>query len=58
MANTCEESSEESSDRTSSEYFSIYMETSGSEEDLQNLEEPRTSTSSVTTHNSRKGKAK
>ena len=58
MANTCEESSEESSDRTSSENFSIYMETSSSEEDLQNLEEPRTSTSSVTTHNSCKGKSK
>ena len=52
MANTHEESSEESSDRTSHE------NTSSSEEDLQNLEEPRTSTSSVTTHNSRKGKSK
>ena len=49
MANTHEESSEESSDRTSHENFSTYTETSSSEEDLQNLEEPRTSTSSVTT---------
>ena len=58
MANTHEESSEESSDRTSHENFSTYTETSSSEEDLQNPEEPRTSTSSVTTHNSRKGKSK
>ena len=34
------------------------METSSSEEDLQNVEEPGTSTSSATTHNSRKGKSK
>ena len=58
MANTREESSEESSDRTLSENFSIYTEISSSEEDLQNLGEPRTSTSSVTTHNSCKGKLK
>ena len=33
------------------------METSSSEEDLQNVEDPGTSTSSATTHNSRKGKS-
>ena len=53
MAHTREESSEESSDRTSSDNFSIYTETSSSEQDLQNL--ARTSTSSATTHNSSKG---
>ena len=53
MADTREESSEESSDSTSSDNFSIYTETSSSEQDLQNL--ARTSTSSETTHNSRKG---
>ena len=37
MAHTREESSEESSDRTSSDNFSIYTETSSSEQDLQNL---------------------
>ena len=58
MADAREESSEDSSDRTSSDNFSIYTETSSSEEDLQNVEEPRTSTSSATTHNSRKGKSK
>ena len=58
MADTREESSEESSDSTSSDNFSIYTETSSSEEDLQNVEEPGTSTSSATTHNSRKGKSK
>ena len=58
MADTREESSEESSDSTSSDNFSIYTETSSSEEDLQNVEEPGTSTSSATTHNSRKGKWK
>ena len=40
------------------QYFSIYTETSSSEEDLQIVEEPRTSTSSATMHNSRKGKSK
>ena len=58
MADALEESSEDSSDSTSSDNFSIYAETSSSEEDLQNVEEPGTSTSSVTTHNSRKGKSK
>ena len=58
MADTREESSEESSDSTSSDNFSIYTETSSSEEDLQNVEGPGTSTSSATTHNSRKGKSK
>ena len=58
MADACEESSEDSSDSTSSYNFSIYTETSSSEEDLQNVEEPGTSTSSATTHNSRKGKSK
>ena len=58
MANAREESSEDSSDSTSSDNFSIYTETSSSEEDLQNVEEPGTSTSSATTHNSRKGKSK
>ena len=53
MADTREESSEESSDSTSSDNFSIYTETSSSEQDLQNL--ARTSTSSATTPNSRKG---
>ena len=53
MANTREESSEESSDSASSDNFSIYKETSSQEQDLQNL--ARTSTSSATTHNSRKG---
>ena len=53
-----EESSEDSSDSTSSDNFSIYTETSSSEEDLQNVEEPGTSTSSATTHNSLKGKSK
>ena len=53
MADTREESSEESSDSTSSDNFSIYTETSSSEQDLQNL--ARTCTSSATTHNSRKG---
>ena len=52
MADTREDSSEDSSDSTSSDNFSIYTETSSSEEDLQNLEEPGTSTSSATTHNS------
>ena len=58
MANTREESSEDYSDSTLSDNFSIYTETSSSEEDLQNVEEPGTSTSSATTHNSRKGKSK
>ena len=58
MVDAREESSEDSSDSTSSDNFSIYTETSSSEEDLQNVEEPRTSTSSATTHNSRKGKSK
>ena len=58
MADAREESSEDSSDSTSSDNFSIYTETSSSEEDLQNVEEPGTSTSSATTHNSRKGKSK
>ena len=53
MANTREESSEESSDSASSDNFSIYTETSSQEQDLQNL--ARTYTSSATTHNSRKG---
>ena len=58
MTDEREESSEDSSDSTSSDNFSIYTETSSSEEDLQNAEEPGTSTSSATTHNSRKGKSK
>ena len=58
MADAREESSEDSSDSTSSDNFSIYTETSSSEEDLQNVEEPGTSTSSATTHNSRTGKSK
>ena len=58
MADVREDSSEDSSDSTSSDNFSIYTETSSSEEDLQNVEEPRTSTSSETTHNSHKGKSK
>ena len=58
MADAREESSEDSSDSKPSDNFSIYTETSSSEEDLQNVEEPRTSTSSATTHNSRKGKSK
>jgi len=58
MADAREESSEESSDSTSSDNFSIYTETSSSEEDLRNVEEPGTSTWSATTHNSRKGKSK
>ena len=58
MADAREESSEDSSDSNSSDNFCIYTETGSSEEDLQNVEEPRTSTSSATTHNSRKGKSK
>ena len=58
MADTCEESSEDSSDGISSDDFSKYTETSSSEEDLQNVEGSGTSTSSATTHNSRKGKSK
>ena len=58
MADAREESSEDSSDSTSSNNFTIYTETSRSEEDLQNVEEPGTSTSSATTHKSRKGKSK
>ena len=58
MADARDESSEDSSDSTSSDNFSIYTETSGSEEDLQNVEEPGTSTLSATTHNSRKWKSK
>ena len=58
MEDARKESSEDSSDSTSSDNFSIYTETSSSEENLQNVEEPRTSTSSATTHNSRKGKSK
>ena len=58
MPDAREESSEDFSDSTSSDNFSIYTETSSSEEDLQNVEEPGTSTSSATTHNSRKGKSK
>ena len=54
MADAREESSEDSSDSISSDNFSIYTETSGSEEDLQNVKEPSTATSSTTTHNSRK----
>ena len=54
MADAREESSEDSSDSTSSDNFSIYTETSSSEEDLQNVEEPRTATSSATKHNYRK----
>ena len=45
MADACEESSEDSSDSTSSDDFSIYTETSSSGEDLQNVEGPGTSTS-------------
>ena len=37
MADTREESSEESSDSTSSDNFSIYTETNSSEQDLPNL---------------------
>ena len=44
---------EESSHSTSIDNFSIYTEASSSEEDLQSL--ARMSTSSTTTHNSRKG---
>ena len=51
MADVFEESSGDSSDSTSSDNFIIYTETSSSEEDLQNVEEPGTSTSSATTHN-------
>ena len=58
MADAREESSEDSSDSTSSDNFSIYTETSSSEEDLQNVEEPGTSTSSTITHNSHKRKSK
>ena len=58
MADTHEESSEDYSDSTLSDNFSIYTETSSSEEDLQNVEEPGTSTSSATMHNSCKGKSK
>ena len=58
MADAREESSEDSSDSTSSDNFSIYTETSISEEDLQNVEEPGTSISSATRHNSRKEKSK
>ena len=39
MADVHEESSEDFSDSTSSDNFSIYTETSSSEEDLQNVEE-------------------
>ena len=53
MADAREESSEDSSDSTSSDNFSIYTETSSSEEDLQNVEEPRTATSLATKHNYR-----
>ena len=53
MADTREKSSEESSDSTSNDSFSIYTETSSSQQDLQNL--ARTFTPSATTHNSRKG---
>ena len=58
MADEREESSENASDSTSSDNFSIYTKTSSSEENLQNVEEPGTSTSSATTHNLRKGKSK
>ena len=58
MADVREESSEDSSDSTSGDNFSIYTETSSSEEDLQNVEESGMSTSLATTHNSRKGKSK
>ena len=58
MADALEESSEDSSDSTSSDNFIICTETSSSEEDLQNVKETGTSTSSATTHNSRKGKSK
>ena len=51
MADVCEESSGDSSDSTSSDNFIIHTETSNSEEDMQNVEEPGTSTSSATTHN-------
>ena len=39
MTDAHEESSEDFSDSTSSDNFSIYTETSTSEEDLQNVEE-------------------
>ena len=55
---THEESWEDFSDSTSSDNLSIYTETSSSEEDLQNVEEPGTSTSSATNHDSLKGKSK
>ena len=58
MADVCEESSGDSSDSTSGDNFSIYTQTSSSEEDLENVEEPGTSTSLATTHNSRRGKWK
>ena len=58
MANVCEESSGDSSDSTSGDNFSIYTETSSSEEDLENVEEPGTSTLLATTHNSQRGKWK
>ena len=44
MADAREESSEESSNSTSRDNFSIYTKTSSLEEDLQNVEEPGTST--------------
>ena len=53
MADAHEESSEDSSDSTSSDNYSVYTETISSEEDLENVEEPGTSTSSATTHKSR-----
>ena len=53
MADAREESSEDSSDSNSSDNFCIYTETGSSEEDLQNVEEPRR-----LTHNPRKGKSK
>ena len=58
MTDAHEECSEDSSHSTSSDSFSIYTETSSSEEELQNVEEPDTSTSSATTHDSRKGTSK
>ena len=47
MANTHEESSEESSDRTSHENFSTYTETSSSEEDLLTVKRSKRATNSL-----------
>ena len=57
MADTCEESSSESSDSISSDNSSIYTESTSSDEDFQNEKEPGTSISSAKKRKPRREKS-